>query len=286
MKATFVSEGRTIDHTPGSAVSAGDVVVQGPLVGVATRDIAASALGALAVEGIFDVAMAAVTITAGAAIYWDADGDPVGGTAGTGAATNVATGNTFMGFAIAARADTATTVRVVLMSTDATALTSQNLSALADVGALAYTAGKIIVADGNSYEEVAVSGDATLASTGAITLAADEKNLTLELADPGDAGAIPVTSTGHVDLVTGAQGQTRTLAAPTYVGQQLLLSLKTDGGGDCVITCATTVNQTGNNTITMGDAGDAVLLVAKANGANKRWSVVSNDGAALSTVGG
>ena len=77
--------------------------------------------------------------------------------------------------------------------------------------------------------------------------------------------------------------QTRTLAAPTYVGQQLLLSMKTDGG-NCVITCATTVNQTGNNTITMDDAGDAILLVAKANGANKRWSVVSNDGCTLSTV--
>jgi hypothetical protein len=59
--------------------------------------------------------------------------------------------------------------------------------------------------------------------------------------------------------------------------------MKTDGG-DCVITCATTVNQTGNNTITLNDAGDAVLLVGKVNGANKRWSVVSNDGAALSTV--
>ena len=55
-------------------------------------------------------------------------------------------------------------------------------------------------------------------------------------------------------------------------------------GGNCVITCATTVNQTGNNTITLDDAGDAILLVAKANGSNKRWSVVSNDGCTLSTV--
>ena len=31
-------------------------------------------------------------------------------------------------------------------------------------------------------------------------------------------------------------------------------------------------------------AGDAILLVAKANGTNKRWSVVSNDGCSLSTV--
>ena len=106
--------------------------------------------------------------------------------------------------------------------------------------------------------------------------------LTAEITDPGNAGAIPITDSGHVDLVTAA-AETRTLAAPTYVGQLLLLSLKTDGG-DCVVTCATTVNQTENNTITLGDAGDAILLVAKANGANKRWSVVSNDGCALSTV--
>jgi predicted RecA/RadA family phage recombinase len=106
--------------------------------------------------------------------------------------------------------------------------------------------------------------------------------LTANIADPGNAAAIPVTASGHVDIVTTA-AQTRTLAAPSFAGQQLLVSMKTDGG-DCVITCATTVNQTGNNTVTLNDAGDAVLLVAKVNGANLRWSVVANDGAALSTV--
>lgn len=52
------------------------------------------------------------------------------------------------------------------VETPGTLLTSD----LADVGPTAYTAGKILVADGDSYEEVAVSGDATLASTGAATL--------------------------------------------------------------------------------------------------------------------
>jgi len=48
------------------------------------------------------------------------------------------------------------------------------LDSLTDIsGALAYTAGKVLVADGDSYEEVTISGDATLASTGALTLAAD-----------------------------------------------------------------------------------------------------------------
>ena len=55
-QAEFVQEGSAIDYTPGSAVTAGDVVVQSDLVGIAKLDIAANALGALAVAGVFDVA--------------------------------------------------------------------------------------------------------------------------------------------------------------------------------------------------------------------------------------
>ena len=108
--AQFVHDGQSIDYTPGSDVAAGDVVVQGALVGVAKLPIASGALGALAVRGVFDVVQAAVAFTAGDAVYWDADGDPVGGDAGTGAATSTATSNTFMGFALADTADTDETV--------------------------------------------------------------------------------------------------------------------------------------------------------------------------------
>jgi hypothetical protein len=48
---------------------------------------------------------------------------------------------------------------------------SAELSDLSDVGTLAYTAGKVLVADGDSYEEVAISNHATLAASGALTLA-------------------------------------------------------------------------------------------------------------------
>ncbi len=102
------------------------------------------------------------------------------------------------------------------------------------------------------------------------------------IADPGNAGAIPVTASGVCEIVT-AGAETRTLAAPSFLGQTLEICMKTDGG-DGVITCATTVNQTGNNTITLNDAGDCVTLIAKRNGADLRWSVVANDGATLSTV--
>ena len=93
-----------------------------------------------------------------------------------------------------------------------------------------------------------------------------------------------MADSGHVDIVTvTALGETRTLAAPASIGGLLLLSMKTDGG-NCVITCATGVNQTGNDTITMDDAGDSILLVGIAVGTDKRWRVVCNDGCALATA--
>ena len=221
--AIFVQDGDAVDYTPTTDVASGDVVVQGDLVGVAPRPIAANTLGALAAEGIFEFPKATSggsALAVGTVVYWDALAK---------VATAVSTGNKQLGKVVQAAADADATVRVRLEGTSVAA-----------------------------------------------------NPLTAAIADPGSAGAIPVTASGHVDLVTAA-AETRTLAAPSNVGQLLLISLKTDGG-NCVITCATTVNQTGNNTITLDDAGDAILLVAKASGTNKRWSVVSNDGCTLATV--
>ncbi len=102
------------------------------------------------------------------------------------------------------------------------------------------------------------------------------------ITDPGDAGAIPVTVSGYCPLVTGS-AHTRTLAAPAFIGQQILLYVKTDGG-TVVITVATAVNQTGNNTLTMAAVRAQILLTAIESGSSKVWCVTSNDGAALSTV--
>lgn len=119
-----------------------------------------------------------------------------------------------------------------------------------------------------------VTGNVTGVVTGGVTPAT--------IADPGNAGAIPVTASGRVAIVT-AGAETRTLAAPTIVGQRLLVYMKTDGG-DAVVTVAAAINATGNNTITLNDAGDAIELVAVENGSNKRWVVVFNSGCTLSTV--
>lgn len=103
------------------------------------------------------------------------------------------------------------------------------------------------------------------------------------IADPGDAGAIPVDESGTCAITT-AGAETRTLAIPTFAGQEIAISMDVDGPGDCVITSAEAFNQTGNNTITLNDAGDFILLVGVTVGGALRWRVAANDGAALSTV--
>jgi predicted RecA/RadA family phage recombinase len=281
-QAVFVQDGNQIDFTSTSAVAAGAVVEVGNRVFIAKTPIAANALGALATRGIFDVVKVSGAITAGDGIHWDNDGDPVGGTAGSGAATKVAANGKFMGYAIQDAAETATTVRVLLRSMEDALAETLGLGDLADVAAVAYTAGRILVADGTKFDDVAVSGDATLSGAGVLTLAATAKPPTTAVTDPGNAGAIPVTNAGTCPIVT-AGAETRTLAAPTYAGQVLVLAMKTDGG-DCVITASAGINQTGNNTITLNDAGDTLVLVGIGLGAAKVWRVVVNDGCTLSTV--
>lgn len=101
------------------------------------------------------------------------------------------------------------------------------------------------------------------------------------IADPGDAGAIPVTASGSVALVT-AGAETRTLADPTFIGQSLSLYMKTDGG-NCVVTSASDVtNTSGENIMTFADVGDSVILIAIEDGSDLEWRTLQNDGAALS----
>ena len=101
------------------------------------------------------------------------------------------------------------------------------------------------------------------------------------IADPGDAGAIPVDESGTCAITT-AGAETRTLAIPTFAGQELAISMDVDGPGDCVITSAQAINQAGNTIITLNDAGDFVLLVGVTVGGALRWRVAANDGATLS----
>jgi predicted RecA/RadA family phage recombinase len=105
MKAIRLDEGQLIDYTPPANVAAGDVVVQGGLVGIATSPIQANQLGSLSVTGEFEFLKAAVAITAGAIVYWDAAAQ---------VATNVVATNTLMGRAVRLAAIGDARVRVLL----------------------------------------------------------------------------------------------------------------------------------------------------------------------------
>ncbi|MFM7844611.1 MAG: DUF2190 family protein [Planctomycetota bacterium] len=105
-QATYVQEGELVDYTPGSAVAAGDVVVQGDLVGVVVRPLAAQENGSLLVWGTFDFTKnTGVTYTVGTIVYWDDTNNVV---------TTTATGNKAIGKVVRAAASADTTVRVRL----------------------------------------------------------------------------------------------------------------------------------------------------------------------------
>ncbi len=105
-QAVFVHEGCSIEYTPAADVAAGDVVVQGDLVGVAKQPIPANQLGALAVEGVYDFAKATgggTVLAAGTTVYWDDAANVV---------TSTSAGNKQLGKVVKAAADGDATVRV------------------------------------------------------------------------------------------------------------------------------------------------------------------------------
>ena len=115
MQATFKYDGASIDYTPTSAVSAGTPVSQSGYVGIPKTDIAANALGALAVVGVFDIVKVTGALVVGDVIGWDNDGDPVGGVAGSGAATKTLTNADFvLGTVIAAAVEAGAVARTQL----------------------------------------------------------------------------------------------------------------------------------------------------------------------------
>lgn len=104
--ADFIQDGASLDYTPGADVAAGDVIVQGDLVGVARSSIKSGQLGAIAVEGVFDFTKnTGVAYTAGQLLYWDDTNNVV---------TDTATGNKQIGKAVRAAASGDTTARIRL----------------------------------------------------------------------------------------------------------------------------------------------------------------------------
>lgn len=96
----FVQNGANLTITAGSAISSGDFVVVGDLVGVAVTDIANGEKGAIACEGVFSGTKASgASLAVGDVAYLNS----------TGKLTNTATSNDAVGLVVAV---TSTTVDV------------------------------------------------------------------------------------------------------------------------------------------------------------------------------
>jgi predicted RecA/RadA family phage recombinase len=98
--------GYALDHTPASAIAAGDAVVIGSIVGVASSPIAANTLGSLNVAGVFSIPK---PTGAGTAYAQGSKVSLFNGQAVTGAT------GTAMGYVAKAPATTDTTVDVLLV---------------------------------------------------------------------------------------------------------------------------------------------------------------------------
>lgn len=106
MTTKFIQPGDVIDHTPGSAVANGAVVVMGVRVGVALAAIAANEVGAVRVAGVFELPKLSTDVIAqGALVYWDTS---------PGEITTTSSGNTLAGYAVAAAGNGTTTCKVKL----------------------------------------------------------------------------------------------------------------------------------------------------------------------------
>ena len=111
--AFLYSSEDAVDYTPAAAVTGGDVVVSGGIVGISATDLAASEKGALQIEGIYQVPKTTGAMVAGQPVYWNPTGTPDSGDASSGAANQTGNG-TYMGIAVQAQASGDNTCLVIL----------------------------------------------------------------------------------------------------------------------------------------------------------------------------
>ena len=274
--ALFFKDDGTVDYTPGSAVTAGDVVLIGTVVCVAPVDIPANTLGALHTEGIYKFPKTTDVVTAGDAIYWDVDGDPYGGTLGSGAADTAASTGNLIGWATAAAGATDTYVYVELNNSKRVATIGGSVTA-ADItaedsslgvnGIAAAQGGAIVVTGGTSSTENNVGGAVSLIGGVGTTTAVGGAARLIGGAGTGAAvgGAAIVTGglggsnaagVGGAATVTAGAGQATAAGGIASVVGGASGAGATGNGGAVVLTggAAASTNGSGGSVILTGGA--------------------------------
>ncbi len=191
--ALFVQEGRNIPDPSSTTRNGGDVVEVGsiPLVCLPT-DPNLPGVNTLATDGVFDVPKTSDTFSAGDAVYWNSSGNPVTGTAGTGAADST-TGN-LMGVATKDAAGGDSYVRTKLTAAKRTTTIAGSVTADDITGSdssLGITGKTGNASDGGT---VAIAGGAAAAG------AHDGGPVTIT----GGAGPTAGNAGGPLNLISGA----------------------------------------------------------------------------------
>jgi predicted RecA/RadA family phage recombinase len=261
--SVYQDRGDAIDYTPASAVYGGDIVLVGTVPCLVTVDIAANVKGSVKTDGVWKIPKTSDTFTAGDAVYWDADGDPVTGTAGTGAAdSSAATGNLLgMATADAATGDDYVYVKANGMKRTATiagSVTADDITAtdssLGIAGIAAAQGGAIVVTGGTSSTAGNAGGAVSLVGgTPGVTGAGGAASVTGGIggATSGTGGAASLK--GGAGTAGNANGGAVTIQGgePHGSGQQgtvIAQGLITQSG-------TTAVAITGATTLTLADSG-------------------------------
>lgn len=268
----YVSPGNVADYRPGADRATGQVQLIGTRVTIVPKaiDFSDKPLGTVSLEGIWDVPQAVgSTITGGALVYWDDNGDPVGGTVGEGAFTTTAGGNNLAGVATPEQPN----------GTATTAATDQFVRIK-----LAGMSINVATVAGSMTADDIVGSDAALSITGIAGAAA------------GAGGTVPIAGgAGHTDAAGGAAGITGGAGAGVGAGGAVNLTGGASGdgatgnGGAAAVAggaAASTNGAGGAVSVTGGvgrgtGAGGATSLVAGASGAG----ATGNGGAVAITAG-
>lgn len=186
-----------VSYTAGSAVTAGTPVLTAVGVGIPVNDIAAGATDEVDVCGRFRAwGVASQAWVVGDRVGWDANGDPLNGTAGTGAYTKTVTNWDFaVGTVVQAKA-AATEMGVILLDEpSANFIPSGAQQALSGAGAINVTA----------YSTVWTTTGADAGTLADGTRVGQLKEIMLTV-DGGDGTLTPATASGFTTIVFSAIG--------------------------------------------------------------------------------
>ena len=269
MATNYIQEGKSMYLVTITGAESGDAFVVGdylPCVLLTDADADDSHKATVATEGVFKLNTSDTdgNIGIGDMLYWTNKDTPL----------SKATAQKAFGIALEVNDDGENEI-LVMLTPKATVPDTVGSDELEDNAVIA---GKI-AANAVTTAKI-MDANVTLAKLNADAA----KFLPVAIADPGDDAAIPVTASGVCALTTTeGGGETRTLAIPAFIGQQLTLTLDVDGG-DCVVTVAENVDGT-NNTLTFDNDGETLILIGTQIAGALVWRIVQNIGAVgLSSV--